>query len=73
MEAGRSGQSGLPVGQSAPTGAVANAKLPHPGMEENTAAAAWWRAKTALRGYVHEVSHWINLFELRWLLNVKRV
>lgn len=56
MEAGQSGQSGPPVGQSAPTGAVVSAKPPHPGTEESTAAAAWWRAKTVLRGYVHEVS-----------------
>lgn len=38
--AGRSGQSGPPVGQSAPTGAVASAKPRHPGTEGSTAAAA---------------------------------
>lgn len=39
MEAGQSGQSGPPVGQSAPTGAVASAKPLRPGTEESTAAA----------------------------------
>lgn len=63
MEAGQSGQSGPPVGQSAPTGAVASAKPPHLEMEESTAAAAWWRAKTALRGCVHAVSHLSNVFK----------
>lgn len=40
MEAGPSGQSGLPVEQSAPTGAVVSAKPPHPRTEGSTAAAA---------------------------------
>lgn len=64
MEAGQSGQSGLPVEQSAPTGEVVSARPRHPGTEESTAAAAWWRAKIALRGYAHEVSHQINASEL---------
>lgn len=72
MEAGKSGQSGPPVGQSAPTGAVASVKPPHLEMEESTAAAAWWRAKTAQRGCVRAVSHPSNVFELGRLLNVKR-
>lgn len=40
MEAGQSGQSGLPVEQSAPTGEVVSARPRRPGTEESTAAAA---------------------------------
>lgn len=71
-EAGQNGQSGLPVGQSVPTGVVVSAKPLHPGTEESTAAAAWWRAKTAPRGCVRAVSHLGKVFEQQWLLNVKR-
>lgn len=64
MEAGQSGQSGQPVGQSAPTGAAVSVRPPHQRTEESTAAAAWWRAKTAPRACAHAVSDWLNVLEL---------